>query len=129
GLSVARHVSTVSEFVRREVIVHLGFAPERVTAVYNGVGAEYFAVTPEEVIRTRAALGLPPRYLLFVGTIEPRKNVLTLLQAFCSLPTAAREHCPLVLAGGWGWKSEAVAEYFREVAPASHVIHLGCTDA
>ena len=48
-------------------------------------------LTRADIARARAELGLPPRYLLFVGTIEPRKNVLTLLQAYCSLPPAARE--------------------------------------
>jgi glycosyltransferase involved in cell wall biosynthesis len=128
GLIRARHVITVSEFVRREVISHLGIAPACVTAVHNGVGDEYFDVPPEEVLSTRTELGLPRRYLLFVGTIEPRKNVLTLLQAYCSLPQAAREHCPLVLAGGWGWKSDRVAQFFHDVAVGRNVIHLGYTD-
>src|SRR5262249_26461427 len=109
-------------------IAHLGLAPEHVTAVHNGVGDEYFDVRADDVARTRGELGLPPRYLLFVGTIEPRKNVLTLLQAYCSLPSSARERCPLVLAGGWGWKSGRVAEYFEEVATSRSVIHLGYTE-
>jgi len=128
ALDRARHVITVSECVRREVIAHLGISPARVTAVHNGVGREYFDVPPDEIVRTRTALALPQRYLLFVGTIEPRKNVLTLLQAYCSLPAAARESCPLVLAGGWGWKSDRVAEFFRDVAMSRNVIHLGYTD-
>jgi alpha-1,3-rhamnosyl/mannosyltransferase len=128
GLARARHLITVSEFVRREVIQHLRLPPTSVTAVHNGVGDEYFDVPAEEVARTRVELGLPSRYLLFVGTIEPRKNVLTLLQAYCSLPAAAREKCPLVLAGGWGWKSDRVAEYFRDVAASRNVIHLGYTE-
>ena len=57
-----------------------------------------------------------------------RKNVLTLLQAYCSLPPAAREQCPLILAGGWGWKSDRVAEYFQDVAASRNVIHLGYTE-
>ena len=109
-IEAANPDDAISEFVRREVIAHLGLAPERVTAVHNGVGADYFDVSTADIAHARAELGLPPRYLLFVGTIEPRKNVLALLQAYCSLPTAAREQCPLVLAGGWGWKSERVAE-------------------
>jgi alpha-1,3-rhamnosyl/mannosyltransferase len=128
GLASTRHVITVSEVVRREVISHLGFASDCVTAVHNGVGEEYFDVPSEDVRRARSQLGLPSHYLLFVGTIEPRKNVLTLLQAYCSLPQAVREHCPLVLAGGWGWKSDRVAEYFHEVAASRNVIHLGYTE-
>jgi alpha-1,3-rhamnosyl/mannosyltransferase len=71
---------------------------------------------------------LPPDYLLYVGTIEPRKNVLTLLHAYCALPTDLRRRCPLVLAGGWGWKSADVADYFRREAADKGVIHLGYAD-
>jgi alpha-1,3-rhamnosyl/mannosyltransferase len=68
---------------------------------------------------------LPPRYLLCLGTIEPRKNVLTLLRAYCALPAALRERWPLVLAGAWGWNTEAVADYFHAEARHRGVLHLG----
>ena len=60
------------------------------------------AVAPGEVAAALHVLGLPPRYLLYLGTIEPRKNVLTLLRAYCSLPAPLRERWPLLLVGGWG---------------------------
>jgi alpha-1,3-rhamnosyl/mannosyltransferase len=128
GLADARHIITVSHFVRRQVIEHLGVSPEKVTAVYNGVGPEYFAACPDDAAQVRRALGLPSDYLLFVGTIEPRKNVMTLLQAYSALPTELRRRCPLILAGGWGWKSESVADYFRREAVHKGVIHIGYTD-
>jgi alpha-1,3-rhamnosyl/mannosyltransferase len=128
GLAAAHSVITVSQFIRRQVIDYLGIGPERVTAVPNGVGPEYFAVTPQAAARTRRALGLPEDYLLSVGTIEPRKNVLTVLQAYCSLPASLRARCPLVVAGGWGWRSADVAEFLRRHAAAKHVIPLGYTD-
>src|SRR5205814_588681 len=78
--------------------------------------------------RARRGLDLPYDYLLYVGTVEPRKNVLTLLRAFCALPVELRRRCPLVLAGGWGWKSAEVAEFFRGEAAAAGVRHLGYTD-
>jgi alpha-1,3-rhamnosyl/mannosyltransferase len=128
GLADAHHIITVSHFVRRQVVEHLGIAPERVTAVPNGVGPEYFAAGPTEAERVRRALDLPPDYLLFVGTVEPRKNMLTLLRAYCALPAELRRRCPLVLAGGWGWKSAAVADYYRAKAAAAGVRHLGYTE-
>src|SRR5439155_17072924 len=76
----------------------------------------------------RTELGLPLDYLLYVGTIEPRKNVLTLLRAYGELAPKLRRRCPLVLAGGWGWKSADVADYFRREAADKGVIHLGYTD-
>jgi alpha-1,3-rhamnosyl/mannosyltransferase len=128
GLTAGRHVLTISEFVRREVIAHLGIAPRRVTAVPIGVGREYFDVPAAAVAAARAAFGLPPDYLLCVGTIEPRKNVLTLLRAYAALPAELRGRCPLVLAGGWGWRSDDVAEFVRTEAAGKNVLHLGYTD-
>ena len=126
GLAAARHIVTDSLYVRRQVIEQLGISAEQVTAVPIGVGPEYFAAATN-ASETRQRLNLPPRYLLFVGTIEPRKNVLTLLKAYCDLPAAIRQTCPLVLAGGWGWKSDAVAEFLRGTAAGKGVVHLGYT--
>ncbi len=122
GLAVARHIVTDSQFVRRQVIEHLGAAPDRAAAIHCGVSPEFFAASVPP-----AHLNLPPRYLLYVGTIEPRKNVLTLLKAYCDLPASARRSCPLILAGGWGWKSADVADFLRETAVEKGVIHLGYT--
>jgi alpha-1,3-rhamnosyl/mannosyltransferase len=125
GVATADHVIVVSESVRREVIAQLGLPPERVSAIYNGIGDHFRPQQAEEVQRTLRKLGLPPRYLLAIGTIEPRKNVGTLLRAFCALPAALREASPLVLAGGWGWNSEPERELFETEARHRGALHLG----
>jgi alpha-1,3-rhamnosyl/mannosyltransferase len=78
-----------------------------------------------EVQATLRRLGLPPRYLLYLGTIEPRKNVLTLLRAYCSLPEWLRREYPLLLVGGWGWNAGNVAAYLDGEAKHRGVLHLG----
>ncbi len=70
-------------------------------------------------------LGLPSSYLLHVGTIEPRKNLLMLMRAYCDLPGELRARCPLVLVGGWGWNTAEIAEYHDTVARHRNVRHLG----
>lgn len=125
GVEAAAHVVVVSESVRREVITALRLPADRVTAIHNGIGEQFRPLPPEEVAAVRARLGLPPRYLLAVGTIEPRKNVGTLLRAFLDLPAELRAACPLVLAGGWGWKSDAERELFDSKARRAGAIHLG----
>jgi glycosyltransferase involved in cell wall biosynthesis len=127
GLAAARHVLTDSRYVRRQVIEILGVPADRVTAVPIGIGPEYLANGPAEAATVRRELGLPPRYFLYVGTIEPRKNVLTLLRAYRDLPAEIRSRLPLILAGGWGWKSEPVADFLRSAGPESGVLHLGYT--
>jgi alpha-1,3-rhamnosyl/mannosyltransferase len=124
-LKRAAHVIVVSEAVRRELVADLGLPADRVTAIPNGVGPAFRPLPPGEVEPVRARLGLPPRYLLCVGTIEPRKNVGTAMRAFADLPAEVREACPLVLVGPWGWKSDADREFFERVGRDRGVRHLG----
>jgi alpha-1,3-rhamnosyl/mannosyltransferase len=124
-LNRCAHVITDSRCVRDEVVRHLGVDPERVSAVPLGTKPNLRPAPAEEVERVRSRLGLPRSYLLYVGTIEPRKNVRRLLEAFCDLPNRLRERCPLVLVGGWGWQTADVAAYFHDVARHKHVQHVG----
>src|SRR5262249_6158220 len=116
GLKQCRQIIAISEFCRQEIIRTLNLPPERVTRTYMGIRPGLKPLPEEAVAPVLRRLGLPPRYLLCLGTIEPRKNVLTLLRAYCALPTALRERWPLVLAGSWGWNTGAVADYFHAEA-------------
>jgi glycosyltransferase involved in cell wall biosynthesis len=125
GLEHAAHCLTVSEFSRRELVRLMGVPPERVTAVHNGVGPQFRPLPQEDVTVVRQKLGLPANYLLHGGTIEPRKNLLTLLEAYVSLPGPLRERHPLLLVGGWGWSTEPVRVFLHEKGATAGVIHLG----
>jgi len=125
GLGFARHVIVVSEAVRRELIHELGFPPERVTAVHNGVAPRFVPQSPEVVARVRRELGLPEKFFLCVGTIEPRKNLKVVIRAFADLPPQVRAACPLVLAGPWGWRSEEDRKLFDAIGTPAGVRHLG----
>jgi alpha-1,3-rhamnosyl/mannosyltransferase len=120
-----RHFVTVSEFTRQEVIGALGVPAERVTRVYNGSRANMVPLPPAAVAATLRRLGLPPRYLLHVGTLEPRKNLLLLLRAYCALPERIRSRWPLLLAGGWGWNAQAVFDYWHGEARHRGAVHIG----
>ncbi|MFN4260426.1 MAG: glycosyltransferase family 4 protein [Gemmataceae bacterium] len=122
--SRARFV-TVSDAVRQEMIDILGVPPARITRVYNGIRPEFRPLGDEQVLPVLQRLGLPRQYLLYLGTIEPRKNLLTLLKSYQLLPNAVRERCALVLVGGWGWKAGEVADYYQTHARQCGVIHLG----
>jgi alpha-1,3-rhamnosyl/mannosyltransferase len=115
--------------VRNELIDELNCPPHRVTAVHNGVGPQFVPQPAEEVRRVRAALDLPEKFFLCVGTIEPRKNLTTAMRAFVGLPPAVRAACPLVLAGPWGWRSEAERELYDREGRAAGVRHLGYVSA
>jgi alpha-1,3-rhamnosyl/mannosyltransferase len=119
------HVLTVSDAARAEIIRTFNLPPERVTRAYNGVRSGLRPRSAAEIAPTLHRLGLPEAYLLHVGTLEPRKNLLMLLKAYVSLPAELRARCPLVLVGPWGWRFEELAGYYEAEAKHRNVIHLG----
>jgi alpha-1,3-rhamnosyl/mannosyltransferase len=125
ALKRGRHFVTGSEFTRQEVIQTLNLPAERVTRVYYGIRANLAPLGREEVNAILRRLGLPPRYLLHVGTIEPRKNLLMLLRAYCALPAQFRERWPLLLAGSWGWNAQPVFDYWHAEARHRGVVQVG----
>jgi len=125
GLRRSQHFLAISEFCRQEIIHTLGIAPERVTRTYMGIRSGLRPLPAAEVSPVLQRLQLPPRYLLYLGTIEPRKNLLTLLRAYVALPDGLRRRWPLVLVGGWGWNTSEVADFYHAQAKHKGVIHLG----
>lgn len=105
----AKGVIAVSKFTAAEVSALLGVPPDRVHVVYHGVQSRFHPLPAEEVDLFRRKQGLPDRFILYLGTLEPRKNLITLIQAFARLPFP---DVHLVLAGGKGWLYE---EIFAEV--------------
>jgi alpha-1,3-rhamnosyl/mannosyltransferase len=124
-LAQTTHFIAVSDFTRNQLIDVVGVAPERVTRVYNGIRTECKPVGPEAVAAVLARLKLPAHYLLYVGIIEPRKNLVRLMQAYCALPESLRRECPLIMAGRWGWQCAQEHEYYTNFARHQGVIHVG----
>src|SRR5262249_49331586 len=125
GLARSIHFLAISEFGRQEVIRTLNIPPERITRTYMGIRPGLGPMPPEAVAGVLHELELPPQYLLYLGTIEPRKNILMLLEAYCSLPDSLRNRWPLLLVGSWGWNAGEVADYLHNQARHRGVIHLG----
>ena len=114
------HLVTVSEASRREIIAVLGWPASQVTNTWQSV--ELPGWTEQDAERaTRAAAGAaglePGRYLLHVGTVERRKNIARLVEAYL----ASGVGCPLVLAGPDGWQAK---EELRPAAGQSRVVRI-----
>jgi glycosyltransferase involved in cell wall biosynthesis len=102
GLRRAAVVCTPSAAVAAEVRDEYGLDGDRVAVTPLGVDPSWFT-TPVPDADWLAARGLPGRYLLFVGSLEPRKDLPTLLAAYARLRAAEPDVPPLVLAGPPGW--------------------------
>lgn len=98
----ARRVLAISESTARDVAETLHIPREKIDLAPPGCDAATFHPLPNSDVEAfRTARNLPSRFWLFVGTLEPRKNLVTLLQAYAALPTSSR--LPLVIGGGKGW--------------------------
>lgn len=100
---------TDSEYTRRELAEYFSWPIERIHTVPLASSADFHPRSSESMRDTLARHGLEPGgYSLFVGTIEPRKNIDTLLDAYSRLPMAVRTRWPLILTGYHGWRNDAI---------------------
>ncbi|HEX2914040.1 MAG TPA: glycosyltransferase family 1 protein [Chloroflexia bacterium] len=114
----ASHIITPSESVRQEVIDLLKIRPDKVTAVAEGAGQSFRVYPEQEVAEWRKANNVPDRFVLYLGTLEPRKNLPLLLRAFArwrqEQPSQARD-VVLVLGGAKGWLYEEIFRLVKEL--------------
>jgi glycosyltransferase involved in cell wall biosynthesis len=117
----ATMVAVVSETTKTDVIQRLHVEPDRIVVIRNGVDGRFFDADPLGDAHRRA-LRLPDSYLLTVGTLEPRKNHLTLFRAIELL--SGRVDLPLVVAGRMGWAYEDILAASNRLEAAGKVIRL-----
>jgi alpha-1,3-rhamnosyl/mannosyltransferase len=118
----AAHIVVDSEFVRGEVLSHYGVAPERVTTVLLGVAPSFRPMGAAECAPVLSAQGLRHgEYQLAVGTLEPRKNLATVIAAFSQLPQALRQRYPLVIVGMNGWGMDRFPDALRQLISRGEV--------
>jgi glycosyltransferase involved in cell wall biosynthesis len=106
----ADHISADSHATKADLVSMLDVPPEKVTVVHLAADPVYHPLPEEGARRVAVRYGLEPGYLLFVGTLEPRKNVPGLLTAYRLLLDAKTTAAPLVLVGGKGWLYDEVFE-------------------
>lgn len=119
-------IITVSEFSKRELQDLLAVSPEKIDIVYN---APSLANETADYSETCEKYGISPPYILFVGTIEPRKNISRLLRAFDLLKSVYHIPHQLVLAGGKGWRDENIYQTAQGIRCSEDVVFTGYVSA
>jgi alpha-1,3-rhamnosyl/mannosyltransferase len=119
----ADHVIALSHFAIDELVECFGVDERRVSVVPCGVDDEWLdAPDPHAVAATLAANGLRPGYFLFVGTLQPRKNIGRLVDAYLALPAHVRAERQLVIVGAPGWRCEALVRQVQAAAQAGEQV-------
>jgi alpha-1,3-rhamnosyl/mannosyltransferase len=122
---IATRIITDSESVKREICEHLGVASEKITAVPLAPRRAFRPVGPAEARTTRERLGVEDDFILFVGTLEPRKNLLTLVRAFDELLRTTELRPQLVIAGPKGWLTEDLFAHVEQSAYDKRIVFTG----
>ncbi|MDB5047893.1 MAG: glycosyl transferase group 1 [Fibrobacteres bacterium] len=126
----ADHVFTISEFSKRDIMEKYGIPDAKVTVTPLAVDMARFRILSEaekKTFREKRKLDFP--FLLFVGTLQPRKNVMTLLKAFRALIQEGESNVHLALVGRKGWIYEDLFRFIRESGIENRVHHYEDVDA
>jgi glycosyltransferase involved in cell wall biosynthesis len=122
----ATQIVAISENTKRDLVELFGVPPEKVAVIYPSIAPDFQPIAPQTIARFRAEKGLPQRYLLYLGTLEPRKNVGALVTAYARLrSTMGAETPPLILAGAKGWYYEPFFKRVRELGVERDVTFVG----
>ena len=125
----SRTIITSSECSKRDIVTHLGVPEEKIAVIHDGCDQSLFNTDPPDMAALaafRARLGIEKPYLLHHGTIQPRKNLKRLIQAFhLMLADNADLDFDLVLAGRLGWASDEIVNAAAERRGRGRVILAG----
>jgi glycosyltransferase involved in cell wall biosynthesis len=124
----ANFLIAISESTRQDAIRLLNLSPERVITIQHGVDPSFRPLKDVELKkRITVKYQLPDKFILYVGLIEPRKNLPLLIKAYKKLVDDGTEHY-LVLAGRYGWMFDEVLQQIEKLCLTDKVILTGYVD-
>lgn len=122
-------IITVSKNSKREIIKYLNIDERKIAVVYNGVDEVYKKVlSSEEISAAKKKYNIPGKYLLYLGTLEPRKNIETIIKAYNCFKKSHKEEIKLVLAGKKGWLYESIFKLVKDFGIENEVIFTDYID-
>ena len=126
GLKDAQRIIVDSGYIKNEIIDLLGYSIDKIDVIPLGFSSHFIPRKRDEISGVLNQFGLKYQdYFLLVGTIEPRKNIITALNAFLKLPRKIRKKTPLVIVGVNGWLFDGFLDNFQPLIRNDEVIILG----
>ncbi len=121
----AETVVTLAEATKQAIVEQYGTNPAKVHVINPGLDHQlYRPAKPEVIDQVKKKLRISGDYLLYLGTIEPRKNIEGIIQGYLNLPSDVRDRYQLVLAGGKGWLDQAIDDLIKQV-PGGRLVRTG----
>jgi glycosyltransferase involved in cell wall biosynthesis len=116
---------TNSEHTKKDIVNYLRVNPDKVFVTYLGASERFRPMQESEISESLKIFNLTTPYILFVGTLEPRKNVVTLIKAFNKLKSKSAIPHRLVIAGQRGWKYADIIKEIDNSPFRAHITELG----
>lgn len=114
----ADRVVTLSDSSKRSIIANYGTDPAKITIIHPGINHTVYApASTAAITAVRQNYGIERDYILYVGTIEPRKNIAAIIQAYAALPADLQQRYQLVVAGSKGWKDTDIEALATAIDP------------
>lgn len=122
----SRHILTVSEYSKKQIIERYNIAEDKITVTYNGVAGMFSPSTDNETLdNTLQRFSLNKPYILAVGNLQPRKNIERLVRVYAKLRKQGLIEQDLVLVGQMHWQGHAIVEEIRKNGVINHVKTTG----
>lgn len=121
----ATKVITATETVKQEIVEHLKVDPAKIAVTPYAPRHNFHPLALEDTEQTRVRFGIEDNFILFVGTIEPRKNLITLLRAFADVLRNTDLHPQLVIAGQKGWMTDEISSYVNSENLSDRIVFTG----
>jgi glycosyltransferase involved in cell wall biosynthesis len=118
---IAGAIITPTEAVKSEVCARLRIKPDKVTAIHEAPRGSFQPAPPRDMAAVKSRLDIQDEFLLFVGTLEPRKNLLTVLKALEQILRHTSLRPQLVIAGGQGWLMEKTFSFIHDSGINEHL--------
>jgi O-antigen biosynthesis alpha-1,3-mannosyltransferase len=126
SLEQADHIITVSQNTKQDLVHHFHVPAKNITVIYLGVDPTFTPVTEPEAAPIMATHGVRfSEYLLYIGTVEPRKNLVRLIQAYNIFRANDSASLPLVLVGASGWLNQDLYKEIEKSPWKSEIKILG----
>jgi glycosyltransferase involved in cell wall biosynthesis len=124
----ATHIFAVSESTKKDIIHYTKCSPKKLTVTYEAADEIYRPIQNQETLNTvRSKFNLPDRFILYAGSLSPRKNIITLLRAFAAISNKIPHN--LVLTASKSWKDKQVYKTINQLKLTTRINKLGYVSA
>jgi len=125
----ADKIITCSKNSKKDIIRILRMPGDKIKVIYIGVDDEYKLINNKKKLKfIKIKYGINEKFILHVGSLNPRKNIIRLIEAYSKLPVNILKKHKLVIVGGKGWKSDEIFSKVKQLKIENNIIFTGFVD-